>query len=150
MHVGFSDPASAVRQRACQLAARSPLPCSEALLVAALADQDDSVTELAAFALGERGEVLPATVDALTQVARHHPAPLCREAAVAALGAIGEPEGLATILAALTDKPAVRRRAVVALAAYDGPAVTSALERAGSDPDWQVRQAAEDLLGRLD
>jgi HEAT repeat protein len=40
----------------------------------------------------------------------------------------------------------VRRRAVLALAPFDGPEVTAALARAATDPDWQVRQAAEDLL----
>nr|MBA3654191.1 HEAT repeat domain-containing protein [Actinomycetota bacterium] len=72
--------------------------------------------------------------------------PLCREAAVAALGAIGDPAGLSAILAATTDKPAVRRRAVLALAPFAGPDVDAALERALEDRDWQVRQAAEDLL----
>jgi uncharacterized membrane protein len=40
----------------------------------------------------------------------------------------------------------VRRRAVIALAPFDGPEVDDALERARTDRDWQVRQAAEDLL----
>ena len=40
--------------------------------------------------------------------------PLAREAAVAALGAIGHPDGLPAILAATSDKPAIRRRAVLA------------------------------------
>ena len=68
---------------------------------------------------------------------------------MAALGAIGSPEGLDAILAATKDKAAVRRRAVLALAAFEGAEVESALEAALSDRDWQVRQAAEDLTGRL-
>jgi HEAT repeat protein len=71
---------------------------------------------------------------------------LCRESAVAALGAIGDPTGLPAILAALDDKPAVRRRAAVALAAFTGPSVEAALRRCLDDRDWQVRQVAEDLL----
>jgi HEAT repeat protein len=51
------------------------------------------------------------------------------------------------VLAACDDKPAVRRRAVLALAAFDGPDVEERLRRALDDRDWQVRQAAEDLLG---
>ena len=47
----------------------------------------------------------------------------CREAAVAALGAIGDPAGLPAVLAALGDKPTVRRRATVALAGFDDPRV---------------------------
>ena len=75
-----------------------------------------------------------------------HADPLCREAAVAALGAIGDPAGLPAVLAALEDKPAIRRRAAVALAAFDGPEVEAALRRCLEDRDWQVRQVAEDLL----
>ena len=70
-----------------------------------------------------------------------------REAAVAALGALGDPEGLPAVLAACSDKPAIRRRAVLALAAFDGPEVDAALHAAQTDKDWQTRQAAEDLLG---
>jgi HEAT repeat protein len=65
---------------------------------------------------------------------------------VAALGAIGSPKALPAILAALRDKPTVRRRAVLALAPFEGAEVDAALQAALSDPDWQVRQAAEDLL----
>jgi hypothetical protein len=35
---------------------------------------------------------------------------------------------------------------VIALAAFEGPEVDAALRRALEDRDWQVRQAAEDLL----
>jgi HEAT repeat protein len=48
-------------------------------------------------------------------------------------------------LAATTDRPAVRRRAVLALAPFEGPEVDAALTRALDDRDWQVRQAAEDV-----
>src|SRR2546423_1722638 len=68
------------------------------------------------------------------------------EAAVAALGARGAPAGLPAILAACRDKPAVRRRAVLALAPFNGAEVEEALHTALEDRDWQVRQAAEDLL----
>jgi len=94
--------------------------------------------------LGEHGRA--GSVEALGRVATSHADPLCREAAVAALGAIGHGSGLATVLAALNDKPAVRRRAVVALAAFEGDEVEAALRRALEDRDWQVRQVAEDLL----
>ncbi len=76
-----------------------------------------------------------------------HVEPLCREAAVAALGSLRSPAGLPAVLAALEDKPAVRRRAVVALAGFDGPEVDAALAKAAGDVDWQVRQVAEDLGG---
>ena len=65
---------------------------------------------------------------------------------MAALGAIGDRGGLPAVLAALDDKPAVRRRAAVALAAFEGPDVDRALRKCLEDRDWQVRQVAEDLL----
>ena len=102
------------------------------------------VAESACWALGERQD--PVGVEPLIVAAGAHPDPLVREAAVASLGALGDPRGLPAVLAATSDKPAVRRRAVLALAPFDGPEVEAALERARQDRDWQVRQAAEDLL----
>ena len=112
----------------------------------ALADADDRVVEMAAFACGEREQAGPDVVARLSAVAGDHPDALVREAAVAALGAIGADAGLSAILhAAAHDKPAVRRRAVIALAPFDGPEVDAALAHALDDRDWQVRQVAEDL-----
>jgi HEAT repeat protein len=84
-------------------------------------------------------------LDRLIALAIDHDDPLVREASVAALGAIGDERGLPSILAGCIDKPAVRRRAVLALAPFEGPQVDAALEAALVDRDWQVRQAAEDL-----
>jgi HEAT repeat protein len=144
---GTTDASENVRRRACEL---SPLtahdPVVEDAVVAALADHDVLVVEAACYGLGELGSrARPGTVDALARVATTHPDPLGREAAVAALGAIGDAAGLPAILAATADKPAIRRRAVLALAPFAGPEVDGALARARSDRDWQVRQAAEDL-----
>jgi HEAT repeat protein len=47
----------------------------------------------------------------------------------------------------MNDKPAVRRRAVLALAPFGGADVEAALRQATTDRDWQVRQAAVDLVG---
>ena len=41
----------------------------------------------------------------------------------------------------------MRRRAIVALANFEGPDIEAALARAAEDRDWQVR-AAVDQLGR--
>ncbi len=114
-----------------------------------LRDPVPRVVEAAAFAAGELADRTSGTplVEQLAGVATTHPDPLCREAAVAAIGAIGDPTGLPAVLAATTDKPAVRRRAVLALAPFEGPDVDAALTRALADRDWQVRQAAEDLTG---
>ena len=133
---------ASLRRRAAELAAAVPgVP-----LVPLLADDDPMVVEVAAWALGEREQADPDVVAALAGVATGHDDPMCREAAVAALGAIGDPAGLPAVLAATRDRPAVRRRAVIALAPFDGPDVDEALRRAATDRDWQTRQAAEDLL----
>jgi HEAT repeat protein len=165
----LADPSRDVRRRACDLAGRLRTTGLARELTAALSDCAPTVVEAACYALGElyapadgagltraglTGEdKLPAAevVSALGLTATAHPEPLCREAAVAALGSLGSlgcGTGLPAVLAALEDKPAIRRRAVVALAAFDGAEVGSALARATTDPDWQVRQAAEDLVGR--
>jgi HEAT repeat protein len=154
----IGDADAGVRARAAELApGLGDLELVRAV-VGLLADSDPVVVEAACFALGELGgpEGGPAgglaapggAVGALVHVVADHRDPLCREAAVAALGALSDPAGLPAILAALGDKPAVRRRAVLALAPFEGPEVDDALERALQDRDWQVRQAAEDLTGR--
>jgi HEAT repeat protein len=141
---GLADAEAEVRARAAELAA--PWPGDEPpALAGALADADPAVVESAAWASGERQPPEPGIVSVLVAVATGHDDPLCREAAVAALGAIGDDAGLAAILAATTDRPAVRRRAVLALAPFAGPEVDAALTRALQDRDWQVRQAAEDV-----
>ncbi len=133
-----------VRARAAEVTAVLG-PVAARVALRALADPDARVVEAGCFALGEIGQGGVSTVTTLSDVGRDHPDPLCREAAVAALGAIGDPSGLPAILHATSDKPAVRRRAVLALAPFEGPDVDAALERALTDRDWQVRQAAEDL-----
>ncbi len=137
----LGDPDPTVRRRAAQLAAT----VCDVGLGPALADADPRVVEMAAWACGERAEVADADLDQLITLATGHTDPLVREACVAALGAIGQPRGLPAILAAIADKPAIRRRAVIALTPFDGPDVDQAFERARSDRDWQVRQLAEEL-----
>ncbi len=139
----LSDPDPAVRRRGCEVAAGRPGLGAD--LVGLLADPDHSVVESAAWALGERGSTAEG-VAALAAVATGHGDSLCREAAVAALGALGDERGLPAVLAATGDRATVRRRAVIALAPFSGPDVDAALARARTDRDWQVRQAAEDLL----
>jgi HEAT repeat protein len=140
---GLGDDDPIVRRRAAELTATHP----GVDLLPTLDDPDPSVVEMAAWAAGEREE--EAAVDRLARMTMSdtgHSDPLCREAAVAALGAIGDLTGLTAVLAALHDKPAIRRRAAVALAAFEGPEVEAALRRCLDDRDWQVRQVAEDLL----
>jgi HEAT repeat protein len=138
-----ADPDPLVRRRACDLSVDVGR-ASEPAVVAAVDDPDGLVAEAACAALGTEG-VGTEALAALCRTATGHPDPLCRESAVAALGAIGDPRGLPAILAATADRATVRRRAVLALAPFAGPAVDAALARARTDRDWQVRQAAEDL-----
>jgi HEAT repeat protein len=136
----FDDADPVVRRRAIDLA----LPRTGIDLLPLLDDPDDTVVEHTAWACGER----PATdraVDRLAALATGHHDALVREAAVAALGSLGDERGLPAILQGCRDKATVRRRAVLALAPFDGTEVRAALQAATVDRDWQVRQSAEDL-----
>lgn len=146
--VAVSDTEADVRRRAAEVAPSvSPAGVDvEADLARMVGSDEGLVAEAAAFALGELAPG-PAAVGTLVEQARDHDDPLVREACVAALGSLGDPGGLAAVLAAMSDRPPVRRRAVLALAAFDGSEVEAALHTALHDRDWQVRQAAEDLLG---
>jgi HEAT repeat protein len=162
----LGDEAWTVRRRACELAGRFAIdrgddkdthtlaPLLECL-VGTLSDREPLVAETAAWALGELAPGFnPADrigcVEPLGAMATKHRDPLCREAAVAGLGAIGDPASIEHVIAALEDKPPIRRRATVALAAFEDPRVDDALQKCLTDRDWQVRQAAEDILGRMD
>ncbi len=140
---GSVDPAPEVRMTVCRLAVTR----SDFDLSTLLTDDDPGVAETAAFAAGEQPNPAVDPIPILTTMATDHVDPLCREAAVAALGSRQDPRGLPAILAATEDKPAVRRRAMIALAPFEGPEVEQALRRGLEDRDRQVRQAAEDLLG---
>jgi hypothetical protein len=138
----------AVRRRAVEVAlsaqgtgSRSSLPRA---VTGALGDPDPLVVVSAAWFLAERH--VHAAVPVLATTAADHEDARCREAAVAALGALGDAAGLPAVLGALHDAPTVRRRATVALAGFDDPRVTPALRAATEDRDWQVRQAAGELL----
>ena len=168
----LADKDPQVRRRAAELACRLQLSDHERRQVleglSTCLDQEDEVAEVAAFALGEIGSqttdqdatdqeaayqeiaepgtvgLSPEIIAKLEHQARHHDNALCREQAVASLGALHSSPS--TILDALNDKATVRRRAVIALAPFSGPETEAALRGALEDRDWQVRQAAEDLL----
>jgi HEAT repeat protein len=141
---GVGDAAPAVRRRAAEMAVRMPAGDRVSLLPL-LDDEDATVVEVAAWASGELSPPEPGAVARLSQLARDHDDALVREAAVAALGAIGDDAALPAVLAAMDDKATVRRRAVIALLAFEGPDVEAAIARARDDRDWQVRQVAQDL-----
>ena len=142
----LTDVDPGVRRRAAEAAARAGGDVDVGPgLVAALDDADTGVVEAAAFALGELDPTPPGAVAALAAIAGHGDV-LVREAVVAALGSIGDPASLPVVLRASEDVATVRRRAVLALSAFEGADVEAALGRLASDRDRQVRQAAEDLL----
>ena len=160
LQVGAQDPHATVRRRTTELIGRrGPRPAAldglDLTVAELLVDRAAAVVEMAAWAAGERwglddeGEPTGAPVevlDRLEALARDADDALVREAAVAALGAIGDPTSEEAVVAAMTGPALLRRRAVLALAAFDGAAAQEALEAALGDRDWQVRQAAEDLL----
>ena len=144
VRAGFGDASARVRARASELAAQIGVDPSELL-----GDEDDRVVEVTCFACGEidwNDLGVEPPVAALSGIAVSHDDALCRESAAAALGAIGDERGLDAVLHACGDRVTVRRRATLALAAFDDPRADAALEAALEDKDWQVRQAAEDLL----
>ncbi len=149
LQAAVTDLDPAVRARAAELVAevRGAGPAAAVALLDLLHDPDPTVVEVAAWASGERDPAEPGAVTRLAELATDADDALVREAAVAALGALGDPAGLPAVLAATTDKAAVRRRAVIALAAFEGDEVDAAFQRALTDRDWQVRQVAEDLTG---
>jgi HEAT repeat protein len=138
----------AVRRRATDAAlsvhGRGSRSALYGVMEASLADPDPLVVVGAAWFLSERR--VRAAVTALVATARSHEDVRGREAAVAALGAIGDLRGLPAVIDALEDKATIRRRATVALAGFDDPRADTALRRAAEDRDWQVRQAADELI----
>jgi HEAT repeat protein len=144
LSTALADQSPVVRQRACEVTAALPGDRPPSLLPL-LAAAEPTVVEVAAWASGEREPPEAEIVPVLSRLAVSHDDALVREAAVAALGAIGDEAGLPAILTATRDKATVRRRAIIALAPFEGPEVEAALATAKGDRDWQVRQAAEDL-----
>lgn len=146
-----TDPDPAPKRAAAEAVAGAQRPRSaagasgDAVVDVLLGDDDASIVEVGCWAAGER-DARPEVVSKLSSLATTHDDALVREAAVAALGALGDPEGLPAVLRGTQDKASVRRRAVVALAAFEGDEVDQALRAAAQDRDRQVRQAAEDLL----
>ena len=141
LELALHDDDRLVRRRAAELGALHP----EVDLAPLLADLEPVVVEMAVWAYGEREQVDDNTLQTIISLTTDHDDQLVREAGAAALGAIGDERGVSAILSACEDKPAVRRRAVLALAPFSGPEIEAAIDTALTDRDWQVRQSAEDL-----
>ncbi len=135
------------RETLSEMGSRGTCHISSPQLIALLGDADPLVAEAAAYVAGE-GDVTECEA-ALIDMVTSHDDSRCRETAVVALGMLGKDSSRSTIVAALVDKPTVRRRAIVALANFEGEDVEEALDRAADDRDWQVRSAVE-LLRRND
>jgi len=143
---GVSDTDPEVRRTAAELAVTS----TDVSIHHLLNDDDVFVAEMTAWCLGERVPITDDEIEALVFNTTEHAEPVVREACAAALGSLGDIRGLPAIIAACADKPAVRRRAILALAPFDGDEVEAVLARALEDTDWQVRQNAEILINPRD
>lgn len=140
-----SDPDGIVRAEAAEILAGSG-PRAVPALLAALDDGDVRVVEAAITSLGEM-RARPA-VHRLLEAAENHADRLVREAAVAALGAIGDATAIPILLAVLASgPPQVRRRAVAALTVFDDPAIEPALRLATEDRNPMVREVAAMVVG---
>jgi len=144
---GAADPDALVRAAAFDAWAAGgdgPLP----RLLAGLADAHDLVAEAAALALGARGGE-PEVLDALLATLATHPSDLVREAAAASLGEVGDLEAIPALLdAARSDRPPVRRRALLALSVFDDPRAGEAISAAHEARNPAVREIAEQLRER--
>lgn len=142
--VAVGDPDEHTRAQAVELLGGAPSEVD--FLLELLGDEGVLVAEAAATSLGELES--SEAVDSLMAVAADHTDKLLREAAVASLGAIGD-ERSRELLIGLTNEapPQIRRRAVVALTAYDGPDIEEALKAARHDRNPMVREVAEAIIG---
>jgi len=150
----LQDTAAVVRRRAVLAAARCDVAMDE--LGAVLDDPDTGVVECAAFACGERADATVHVARRLIDLSARHDDALVREAAIAAIGSLGglgaidrlglHDDAVDAVLRAATDRAAVRRRAVIASAAFDDARIDALLATLVEDRDLQVRQIAEDLL----
>ncbi len=107
-------------------------------------DPEWLVVEQAVFLAGELE--LQGLVGRLIGMARTSTEAAVRESAIAALGAIGDPAAVPVIASAIrSEKVYIRRRAVVAAAAFEGDELASALALAREDRDPQVRALVEEI-----
>ena len=90
LRAAMADPAPVVRRRAALLAATRP----DVSVLPLLDDRDPSVVEVAAWACGEQEDVDDATLTRVIELTTDAHDALVREAAAAALGAIGDERGL--------------------------------------------------------
>lgn len=110
-------------------------------------DEEPTVREAVATAYGEIGSSgsVEWLIDAATNDVDRH----VQEAAVAALGAIGDPRVVDVLLEVIrSGPPQVRRRAIAAITVFDDERVEPAIRRAALDRNPGVREAAEMVVGK--
>jgi HEAT repeat protein len=140
---GLEDESPLVRRAAARLApavkGRGAKVATAEALGRALDDPDRLVVICALNAIGERQD--QSMVERVIEVGTTQTDALIVEEAVACVAELGDDRGIPLILRATEGKPALRRRSVAALGAFEGPEIETALDRLAEDRDWQVRQA---------
>ena len=113
-----------------------------------LSDDNPDVRYTAALSLGELNDKL--SVEALVDVVEGDGHPMPRQAAVIALGLIGDPRATGALTEALRSAPPdVRFQATTSLAQVNPEAAVGPLRRALKDEDPEVRGSATAALGDL-
>jgi HEAT repeat protein len=116
-------------------------------LIVASRDDDPAVREAVATAFGDLAD--PAPIPWLVEVGNDDSDRTVKEAAVAALGAIGDTSAVDPLLAFIAQgPPQVRRRAIAAITVFDDPRIEPAIRRAAFDRNPGVREAAEMVVGK--
>jgi len=116
-------------------------------LSAAQHDEEADVREAVATAYGEISDA--SVIPWLVEVGNDDQDRTVKEAAVAALGAIGSDEAIDPLLEFIAKgPPQVRRRAIAAITVFDDPRIEPAIQRAAFDRNPGVREAAEMVVGK--
>jgi HEAT repeat protein/beta-lactamase regulating signal transducer with metallopeptidase domain len=116
-------------------------------LIAALADRDPAVREMAAWGLGARAAI--EAVDPLVERLAD-PDPAVRGVAARALGKIGDRRAFESLVAGLDDTdPNVRELTLLGLAEIDDERRVDPIVRALQDPEKGVRSVAVSILNAI-
>ena len=116
-------------------------------LANAQSDDAPEVREAVATAYGEISDA--SAIPWLVEIGNDDKDRTVREAAVAALGAVGNDQAIEPLLEFIAKgPPQVRRRAIAAITVFDDPRIESAIQRAAFDRNPGVREAAEMVVGK--
>ncbi|GMQ92530.1 MAG: hypothetical protein BMS9Abin12_0006 [Acidimicrobiia bacterium] len=116
-------------------------------LAEAAGDPEPKVREAVATAYGELAD--PSAIGWLVEVGNNDTDRTVKEAAVAALGAVGDDAAIDPLLGFIASgPPQVRRRAIAAITVFDDPRIEPAIQRATFDRNPGVRETAEMVVGK--